>query len=254
MIARRLAPRLKPHVAIAALAPLALALAACGDTEGEAGTPSGEPIAQVAAPAGQSWVDTAAVTPEGGYVVGNPDAPLKLVEYASHTCSHCATFSQEASGPMEEYLATGRVSYEIRNQIHDAIDLTMAMLVRCGSPESFHPLASQVWANFDQVISTVQGNGAALEQATQAPPAQRYQAIAEASGLLDFFAERGISRDQAMQCLSDPAAADRIVENSTTQSDELGVTGTPTFFLNGSKIDGTNWASVEAALQQAGAR
>jgi len=252
MIARR---RLTPALTIAAIAPLALALAACGDTdEAAGGTPSGEPVAAIAAPAGQKWVDTAAVTPEGGYVIGNPDAPLKLVEYASHTCSHCATFSQESSGPMEEYVATGRVSYEIRNQIHDALDLTMAMLVRCGSPESFHPLANQVWGNFDQVISTVQANGPALDQATQAPLAQRYQAIAQASGLLDFFAERGISRDQAMQCLSDPAVADRIVENSTTQSDELGVTGTPTFFINGSKIEGTNWASVEAALQQAGAR
>ena len=246
----------RPHIAIAALAPLALALAACGGTEEEAatGTPSGEPIAAITAPAGQSWVETAAVTPEGGYVIGNPEAPIKLVEYASHTCSHCATFSQEASGPMEEYVASGRVSYEIRNQVHDAIDLTLAMLVRCGSAEGFHPLASQAWANFDQIISTAQANGPALQQAMQAQGEPNYPAIAEAAGLLDFFAARGISRDQAVQCLSDQSVAEKIVENSNTQSEELGVTGTPTFFVNGNKIGGTNWASVEGALQQAGAR
>jgi len=249
--------RFAPHFAMAALAPLALALAACGDSSGEAtggATQSGSAISAIAAPEGQSWVDVAAVTPEDGYRIGNPDAPIKLVEYASHTCHVCAAFSQEASTPLDEYVASGRVSYEIRNQVHNAIDLTIAMLARCGAPESFHPLANQVWGSFDQIMTDAQANGAMLERAMQAAPEQRYQAIANAAGLLDYFAERGISRDQAMQCLSDPTLADRIVENSNSQSEELGVTGTPTFFLNGSRIEGTNWASVEAALQQAGAR
>jgi len=252
MIARL---RTAPLLTVGALAPLALALAACGGTEeSTGGVPSGEQISPIVAPAGQSWVDVAAVTPEGGYRIGNPEAPIKLVEYASHTCSHCATFSQEASGKIDEFVESGRVSYEIRNQVHDGIDLTIAMLVRCGSPESFHPLANQSWANFEQIITTVQANSAALERATQGQSGPNYPAIAEAAGLLDFFAARGISRDQAVQCLSDQSVAEKIVENSNTQSEELGVTGTPTFFINGSKIDGTNWASVEAALQQAGAR
>ena len=68
----------------AVAAPLALALAACGSDEQAAeGPPTGEPIAHVAPPAGTSWAETATVTPEDGYRIGNPDAPLKLVEYAS---------------------------------------------------------------------------------------------------------------------------------------------------------------------------
>ena len=240
-----------------AAAPLALALAACGSDEG---APSGEPIAPIAAPAGTSWVETAAVTPEGGYVIGNPDAPLKLVEYASHTCSHCAAFSQEAAAELDEYVATGIVSYELRNQIHDGIDLTIALLARCGTPQSFHPLANQVWQNFDSVMTTLQANGAALEQAQSAPQAQRFQAIAQAAGLIDFFAARGISRDQAMTCLADTDKAQQIAEASQTQSEELNVTGTPTFFLNGQLVEGTSWGpfqdnpGIEAALQRAGAR
>src|SRR5690606_8956683 len=110
-------------------APLVLALAACGsESETEAGLPTGEPIAAIPAPEGQSWTETAAVTPEGGYVVGNPDAPLKLVEYASHTCPACAAFSTDSAGNIDGYIASGVVSYEIRNQIHNAIDLTLAML------------------------------------------------------------------------------------------------------------------------------
>ncbi len=242
------------RLALAALAPLALALAACGNGENAGEAPTGELIAPIAAPAGQSWVETAATTPEGGVVVGNPQAPIRLVEYASHTCPACATFSSEAGDPLDRYVQSGVVSFEIRNQVHNALDLTLAMLVRCGSAESFHPLASQAWGNLDQILATAQTNGAALDQATEIQGPRRYQAIAETAGLLDFFAARGISRDQALQCLADPAAADRIATNSATQSDELGVTGTPTFFLNGTRIDAQGWEDVEAALQRAGAR
>ena len=146
------------------------------------------------------------------------------------------------------------MSYEIRNQIHHPVDLTIAMLARCGSPESFHPLANQAWANFEPIMTNVQASGAALDQAVQGPEAQRFQAIADVTGLIDFFAARGISRDQAMQCLGNTELARQIIERSNTQSEELNVTGTPTFFLNGGRIEGTNWASVEAALQAAGAR
>ena len=242
------------RIALAALAaPLALALAACGDSA-EEGAPTGEPIAPIAAPAGQSWVETAAVTPEGGYMIGNPDAPLKLVEYASHTCHVCAAFSQEGAAPMDEYVATGVVSYELRNLIRDPVDLTIAMLARCGSPQAFHPLANQAWQNFDGLMQTVQANGAALEQAQAAPPAQRLQAIAQASGVLDFFAARGISRDQAMTCLADTAKAQQISEASQTQADELQITGTPSFSLNGRQLEPTSWAALEPLLQAAGAR
>lgn len=235
--------------------PLALALAACGSSsESEGALPTGEPIAHIAPPAGTSWVETASETPEGGFVIGNPDAPLKLVEYASHTCHVCADFSVNAAAKLDEYVETGVVSYEVRNLLRDPIDLTITLLARCNGPAAFHPLANQAWAEFEPLMTQIQASGDALNQAAQAPEAQRFQAIAQASGLLDFFAQRGISRDQAMQCLADTGKATEIVNKSQTQADELAITGTPTFFLNGARVDGTNLASVEAALQAAGAR
>ena len=244
--------RLRQTLLAAAAAPLVLALVACGSDE--EGTTSGEAIAPVAAPDGQSWVETAAVTPEGGNVVGNPNAPLKLVEYASHTCGACAQFSQQATGAIDKYIESGVVSYEIRNQIHNPIDLTLATLMRCGEPTAFHPLANQVWANLPAVMERAQQDPAALQAAMQAPEAQRFQQIGEVSGLLDFFAARGVSRDQAMQCLANSDQIRQIAENSNTQSEELNVTGTPTFFLNGRMLTETGWEDVEAALQAAGAR
>lgn len=234
--------------------PLAMALAACGSDEAATGAPSGDPIAEIPAAAGASWLETTTVSPEDGYILGNPDAPLKLVEYVSHTCGHCATYAGESAGNIDPYIASGRVSVEIRNQIHDPLDLTMAMLVRCGAPESFHPLAKQGWENLNTIISAAQANGEALNAAMQQAPEKRYQAIAETAGLIDFFAARGLPRDTALQCLADSAKAETIATNSQTQSTELGVTGTPTFFINGSRIDGTNWESVETALKAAGAR
>ena len=71
---------------------LAVGLVACGDGETDGSTQQAA-IAPIAAPAGQSWVDTATETPEGGILLGNPNAPIKLMEYGSLTCPACAAES-----------------------------------------------------------------------------------------------------------------------------------------------------------------
>lgn len=241
-------------------ASLALAVAACngGDSSGGGDgeeIPQSEPIAAIEAPDGQAWTEMAAITPEGGVVVGNPNAPIKLVEYASHTCGACAGFAEQSAEPLRsQYISTGVVSFELRNLIRDGLDLTIAQLVRCGEPESVQPLADQAWANLGGFIETANQNGAAMDAAMQAAEEQRYKQIAEAAGLYDFFAERGISRDQAAACLSEPEKAREILERSQSQAEEYGVNATPTFLLNGQNIGNHNWASLEPILQRAGAR
>lgn len=241
---------------LAALAaPLALALAACGSDVEDGEIPEGDAIAPIAAPAGQAWADMARITDEGGVVVGNPEAPIKLVEYASHTCGHCAEFSEQASAPLRDnYIASGRVSYEIRNQIHDPIDLTFAVLARCAGPEAFHPLAEQGWANLNGFFETAQANEATFRAASEAEGAERFMGVAQATGMFEFFAQRGVSVDQAQQCLSDTAAATTIANNSNQQSKDLNVTGTPTFFINGRNVGTQSWATLEPMLQRSGAR
>ena len=238
-------------------APLALALAACNseDAAGGGEVAQGEPIADIAAPEGTSWAETTTVSDYDGYVLGNPDAPIKVVEYASLTCPACAQFAQTGYEPLKsEYIESGVVSLEIRNQVHNVVDLALARLVRCGAPESFHPLAEQVWMNLPEVMSGAQNNQAAMEQASTLPEGQRFAAIADAAGLYDFFAARGISRDQGAACLSDAASVTAIADRSDQQSEEFEVTGTPTFFVNGSRVDGISWDVLEPALQRAGAR
>lgn len=251
-------PLSRPIFALLA-APLTIALAACGSTEdGEAGsgTLEGEPIAAVAAPAGQQWTDTVEVTEHDGYLLGNPDAPIKVVEYASLTCPACAAFATNGADPLkEEYVSTGRVSYELRNQIHGPHDLLLARLVRCGPPEAYHPRSDLVWKNLQSVLQPVFDNQEAFGQALQLPEQQRFVQAAQVAGFYDFFSRFGLSRDEAQSCLADFASMEKIAANSTEQSNEFDVTGTPTFFVNGRKLDNVNsWSALEPILQQAGAR
>jgi len=239
------------------LAPLTL-LAACGsgtDTAGGA-VETQAPIAPIAAPAGTSWTDKVTRTAEGGYVLGNPDAPIKLVEYASLTCSHCAEFAETAYQDLvDKYVATGRVSYEIRNFVRDPIDLTASMLVRCGPDTSFYPLAEQMFANQGPVFEKAQGLGQdRYEQILALPDQQRYATLADAVGLIDFFSARGISRDQAAQCLANADTANKLASATSKAAEELNIQGTPTFFINNKQVDFTGWPGLQSQLQAMGAR
>lgn len=242
-------------LALTGLAPLALALTACDSSPDDEAALDGEPIAAIAAPDGTSWLETVSVSESNGFILGNPDAPIKLIEYGSLTCGACAGFAAEAVEPLKEkYVSTGVVSYELRNQVHNGIDLVLARMVRCGAPESFHPLSEQVWANLSTILDTANQNGAGIEAAMQLPEDQRFAGVAQAAGLFDFFAARGLSADQATSCLADAEAVQAIGERSTKQSQELNVTSTPTFFINGKNVGNHNWGSLEPMLQRAGAR
>jgi protein-disulfide isomerase len=236
-----------------ALAPLMLA--ACDDAATADGAASGEPLPAIAAPAGTQWADTVAVTPEGGYRIGNPDAPLKLVEYASHTCGACAGFAATGKPVLKDkYVASGVVSFELRNLVRDPIDLSIATLVRCGAKENMQPLSDQAWASLEAIFGAVQANQSLYEAAANQPVNQRFVTIAQAAGLIEFFAARGLSADQSRACLADTAKVQAIADASNKQSEELKITGTPTFILNGKKLDVTQWPQLEPLLKSAGAR
>lgn len=238
---------------LALTVPLALALAACGG-EADGDGLEGDVIAPIEAPEGTNWGDTVTVSESDGYVLGNPDAPLKLVEYASHTCGGCAAFAAQAKTGIKEYVATGVVSFEQRNLVRDPIDLTVATLVRCGAKENMQVLSDEAWGFLPQIFENVQSNGAAYEAAADAPLDQRFFMIAQAAGLIDFFAARGLSADQQRACLSDSATIEAIADNSAAQGKELDIQATPTFILNDRKLDTLGWEELEATLQRAGAR
>jgi len=241
--------------ALGLLAAAPLALAACGDDAAPGEVAEGEALPAVTAPAGSSWTETVTVTPEGGFMLGNPEAPLKLIEFASHTCGHCATFSVTGKQPLKsKYVASGVVSFEQREIFLNPFDIVIATMAQCGAKEQMQPLSDEVWQNLEAVFTGLQGNPAAVQAAAALPPEQRFAKVAEVTGLLDFFAARGLSADQARTCLTDTAKIDAMVKASEAQATEAGVTGTPTFVLNGKKLDVNTWEMLKPILQRAGAR
>jgi len=241
---------------ISIAAPLALGLAACGKKDAEGGAVSGAPIAVVAPPAGKAWSDIVARTPEGGYRMGNPEAPIKLIEYGSLTCSHCAEFAEKGTAELRDtFVASGRVSYEFRNFVRDPIDLSAALLTRCGAPESFFPLTEQVFAAQHDIIGKVQAAGdGVLQAAGNQPPEKRGIAIAQVAGLDEFFAARGLAKDQANACLADTTTASALAAAVQADGDKYEISGTPTFLINGDKVEANTWEKIKAQLETMGAR
>lgn len=238
------------------VAPLALGLAACGKGEEAAAPTSGEPIAKIAPPAGKVWADVIEKTADGGYRMGNPEAPIKLIEYGALSCSHCAEFAHESFQPLRDnYVGSGRVSYELRYFMLNALDVPASLLATCGATEAVIPLSEQFWAWQPNMFQNMQGAGQAKLAAIDAMPKDKQlAAVADAAGMTEFFASRGIARDQAAACLADTAKAKALADGTQKASEQFNVTGTPTFIINGNSQGSMSWKELEAKLQQAGAR
>lgn len=234
--------------------PLALGLAACGKKD--ATNLGGEQIAPIAAPAGKAWSDVIAKTPDGGYLMGNPDAPIKFIEYGSLSCPTCAKFAQDGYDELvSQFVGSGRVSFEFRSFAIHPQDIPLTVLAQCGSTEAFFPLSHQIYTNFDAMNAPLADPATQpkLDAAQKVAPPQRFVALADALGYTEFFAQRGIAVDQGKACLANAANAQAVADNAQKYS-EAGITGTPSLLVNGTKLDTTDWASAKQALMAAGAR
>jgi protein-disulfide isomerase len=217
--------------------------------------PAGAAPARKAAPAraaARDWTRTVVVTPEGGYRMGNPNAPVKLVEYGSLTCSHCAHFAHEAAEPIRAKVRTGKVSFEFRNFVLNGIDVTATLLARCAAPSNFFPLTEKLFATQQQWVGRISGLSQAEKDKLKAlPDADRLGRLADIGGLTALAAEAGVTPQKGKACLADAAALDRLGKMAES-AEALGVQGTPTFFINGKMVAGGEWTAVEPQIRQAG--
>lgn len=239
---------------VLAAAPLALGLAACGKKEGSSGGSTEQPAAKVAPPPGKTWQDVVVKTPEGGFLMGNANAPIKLVEYGSLSCPHCAKLSNEGFRSLvDNYVNSGRVSYEFRSFAIHGIDVPLTVLARCGGPETFFGMVEQLYQNQEALMTRAQQGDAQAQAAANLPRPQQMVAVAQAYGLIDFFAQRGISTDQAKACLADTAAAEDVAKQAEAAG-KAGIDSTPTLLIDGDKIEAHTWPELEAELKKRGAR
>jgi protein-disulfide isomerase len=156
----------------------------------------------------------------------------------------------------DKYVNSGRLSYEFRSYIiHGSIDVVLTMLAECGDKSTFFPLIEQIYATQDTWIARAEQGNAQAQAAGNLPPAQRFPALADAYGLTDWFAARGLSKDQAHACLAKPDVAQAIAKRTQDWYQNQGIDSTPTLFLNGNKLQNVaEWEQLQPVLQKAGAR
>lgn len=236
-------------------AALALILAGCGGGDetaanGSAGAGGGT-MAAIPAPNGD-WTQTVSETPEGGFRMGNSDAPVKLVEYGSLGCHVCADFSTEGGEVLtNDYVKTGRVSWEFRPYLLFPTDPGPSMLLRCQGAGPFFALSEQLYADQKSWMGKLQAlPPEQIQQIQSMPPQQGVAAFVQASGLDQYFRERGMPQAKIDSCLADPAGLAKLTE-ITALGNKDGVQGTPTFLINGEVANVANWASLKPKLDAA---
>ena len=243
---------MKTQISTAALA-LGLLLGGCGDGGGDlnaAANGSAAPIEPIAAPNNGDWTQMVTRTEAGGYLMGNPDAPVKLVEYASLTCPHCAAFSEEATSALRDtYVRSGRVSWEYRSFILSAPDIVMSILARCQPESAFFPTVEQLFEMQSELMSRI--DEAEAQRISALPPEQQLAPLARAMELDSFFARRGMPESRFSQCLANPQAAQELTDLTNRAMQERQVNGTPTFFINDERQEVDRWSTLEPRLRAA---
>ena len=238
------------------LASAIFAGAACNAENTGAATSKGPDVTAAAVPAPNNgdWSTMISKTAEGGFLMGNPQAKVKLIEYGSMTCPHCATFEEEGTKALiDNYVKKGLVSFEFRNFVRDPYDLTASLIARCGGEAGFFGLTRNLYADQEDWIGKIQAADPATMQSVQAmPPAQQFATIAELAGLKQYASLRGVPKAQGEKCLADQASVDQLVQMNSDAVSQYSIPGTPSFVINGKLLDATAaWDALEPKIKEA---
>jgi protein-disulfide isomerase len=232
-----------------------VAIAGCNSKQGDAATNAPVTAQKVAPPKGGDWSQLVSATPAGGFVMGNPNAKVKLVEFGSMTCPHCREFDEKGVPSLiSKYVKTGQVSWEFRNYVRDGFDLAASLIARCNGPKSFFPLTRALYKDQPDWVAKIQAAPEdQLKSMQDLPPNQQFVALAKVAGLPQWAAARGVALPKTNQCLSNQHSVDQLVQmasDTTTQFPDFA--GTPTFVINGKMLDKTaTWDLLEPQLKTA---
>ena len=207
------------------------------------------PAPRAAAPA--NWLAVSVRTPEG-FRLGNPDAPAKLVEYGSRTCPICGRFYADGAVALKRHVASGKVSWEFRDFPVHPQDIAVSTLGMCVSARNFFDVLDKMYARQNAFNDRAVALGEAHWRQLQALPIlQSNRAISDALGYTALLKQAGMTDARIAQCFNDGAALKAFGERIQAASN-IGVQGTPTFFLNGRRLTAITWGQLEPELQAAG--
>jgi protein-disulfide isomerase len=150
-------------------------------------------------------------------ILGNPDAPITIVEYASLTCPHCAHFTNDVLPELKKkWIDTGKAKLVLRDYPLDEPALRAAMIARCAPPDRYYAYVDTFFGSQEKWVT-----------------ARDYR-----DALARLVKLGGMSREEFDNCLKNTALENKIVEGRLIASKELDVNSTPTFFINGTRFTG----------------
>ena len=168
----------------------------------------------------------------GEMAMGKTTAPVTVVEYASVTCSHCARFNEQVFPAFKaKYVHTGRVRYVLREFLTPPNEVAAAgfLIARCAGPEKYFNVVDAIFRSQEEMFRTQDWRGTLLRVAQSA----------------------GMTEQQFNACVSDQAQL-KALSDRMEAGVKAGVTATPTFFVNGKKLEGEQTlAQFDAAIAAA---
>lgn len=208
----------------AAVLPVAAAARAVSGAVAVTGTARVPAMVAVSSTVSSSAVGAPALTREqvltvrpDDRVIGSMMAPVTIFEYASLTCSHCADFEKETLPRIKkDWIATGKVKYVMRDMPWDNLALGMSKVARCVPANQFEPLMETFYAQQMKIMMAKD-------------PLAEIKNVAKMAGL---------SEAQVDMCIKDPNLHAKVTAMKDAAFNVLQVRGTPTFFINGTRVDG----------------
>ena len=166
-------------------------------------------------------------------IAGNPDATVEIIEYASFTCPHCATFHQGAFKQLKsEYIDTGKIRFVYREVFFDRFGLWASLVARCGGADKFFGITDLIYAG--QSEWTRAGEPAAI--------VEELRKIGRLAGL---------DNDTLEACLQDGDRAQALVAWYQENAEADGIDSTPSFVINGKKYANMSYAEMKQIIDDA---
>ena len=175
--------------------------------------------------------DAAALPAIAEMTLGNPDAPVKVTEYASYTCSHCGAFHNEGFKELKaNYIDTGKVHFTYREVYFDRAALWASMVARCGGEQKFFGISDLIYKGQREWM----GSGDPVQMA---------------DGLRKIARVAGLSSETIDVCLADQGKAQALAEWFQANADADGIESTPSFIIGDDRVIGNNYAKLREVIE-----
>ncbi|THD68503.1 DsbA family protein [Phenylobacterium sp.] len=179
-------------------------------------------------------LDAASVAQPGDMSLGNPAARVKVIEYASASCPHCARWDMDVFPAFKaKYVDTGKVSYTLKEYLTEPQALAAAgfLLARCAGPDRYFPVLDAVFRGQDDMVRT--GDPRAVLARIAADPG-------------------GMTPAQLDACMRDTTAEKQLAARVERHAHVDKIDSTPTFIINGVRIEGEmSLPELDAAIAKA---